>query len=271
VISGQAMIVVDSHCHIATSWYEPVESLLYQMDRYDVCHAILIQMLGQYDNHYLFECVRRHPGRFAPVVHLDANRPDACDMLVRLADGGASGVRLCATSRSPGGDTLAVWRKAEELGLPVSCFGTSVEFASRAFAALVEAVPRLTIVLEHLGAGEIVGGSRSVPLERHRRVLSLARFRNTFMKIHGLGEFSKRAMPVTEPFPFERPIPSLLDRAREAFGPLRLMWGSDFPPVSAREGYGNALHLTIKELDAETDVTRASVFGQAALSVFQMR
>ncbi len=38
------MIIVDSHCHISPVWYEPVESLLFQMDRNDVAHAVLIQM-----------------------------------------------------------------------------------------------------------------------------------------------------------------------------------------------------------------------------------
>ena len=27
----------------------------------------------------------------------------------------------------------------------------------------------------------------------------------------------------------------------EAFGPRRIMWGSDYPPVSSREGYLNSL------------------------------
>jgi L-fuconolactonase len=33
-----------------------------------------------------------------------------------------------------------------------------------------------------------------------------------------------------------------------AFGPSRLMWGGDFPPVAGREGYRNALHWTLEHL-----------------------
>ncbi len=62
------MRIVDSHCHVSPVWYEPVESLLHQMEQNGVEHAVLIQMRGQANNEYQFECVRRYPGRFAPVV-----------------------------------------------------------------------------------------------------------------------------------------------------------------------------------------------------------
>ncbi|HKG26679.1 MAG TPA: hypothetical protein VKB09_13590, partial [Thermomicrobiales bacterium] len=88
------MVIVDSHCHVSPSWYEPVESLLFQMDRHSVGHAVLIQIQGKFDNSYQFDCLRRCPGRFAPVVFVDAARPDAVEALARLAEEGASGVRL---------------------------------------------------------------------------------------------------------------------------------------------------------------------------------
>ena len=42
------------------------------------------------------------------------------------------------------------------------------------------------------------------PYEMRRKVFALSRFPNVYIKVHGLGEFCQRAMPVTEPFPFER-------------------------------------------------------------------
>src|SRR5262249_26657845 len=80
-----AMTIVDSHCHVSRWWFEPVESLVHQMDRHDVEQAVLIQIMGQTNNDYLFECVRRYPGRFAPVVLIDAGRRDACEALRLLA------------------------------------------------------------------------------------------------------------------------------------------------------------------------------------------
>ena len=43
------MVVVDSHCHASREWYEPIETLLFEMDRYGVEQAVLIQINGQYD------------------------------------------------------------------------------------------------------------------------------------------------------------------------------------------------------------------------------
>ncbi len=264
------MIVVDSHCHVSPSWYEPAEMLLHQMDRYDVAHAVLVQMQGQTDNDYQFACVERFPGRFAPVVLLDTGRPDAMETLRRLAERGASGVRLKPTTRSPGEDPLAIWRAAGGLGLAVSCAGASAEFASEAFAQLVASVPEVRIVLEHL-AGVSRPDADDTNRALRRQALTLARFPNCSIKVTGLGEFCPRAMPATEPFPFALPIPPYLTEAYDAFGPRRMMWGSDYPPVSAREGYGNALRLTMAQFADKSEDDRASIFGGTARATFPPR
>lgn len=261
------MNIVDGHCHVSPYWYEPVESLLFQMDRNDVEQAVLIQYMGQYDNGYQAECVARYPGRLASVVLVDTDAPDALQQLERLAEAGAAGVRLRADTRSAGDDPLAIWRKAEELALPVSCNGGVDEFASADFAELVAGLPRLPIVLEHLGSLNHPHGEED-PYEMRRRIFSLARFPNVYIKCHGLGEFCERTTPVQQPFPFKRPIPPLLDMAYDAFGPERMMWGSDFPPVSGREGYANALRLTRQRFESKGGRDRDLIFGGVAREVF---
>src|SRR5216683_2333971 len=93
------MVVVDTHCHASLDWYEPIETLLYEMDRNGVDHAVLVQINGQFDNAYQFECVRRYPGRFANVVLVDTDRPDTPQQLEQLAERGATGVRLRPPAR----------------------------------------------------------------------------------------------------------------------------------------------------------------------------
>jgi len=261
------MVIVDSHCHVSPYWYEPVESLLFQMDRNGVEKAVLVQYMGQFNNEYQFQCVRRFPGRFASVVLVDTRSADAVDELERLADQGAKGIRLRPNIRSPGDDPLAVWRRAAELRLPVSCSGTSVDFASEKFAGLVQAFPNLPIVIEHLGSVN-TPDDENEHSEIRRRVFALSRFPNVYIKIHGLGEFCKRMNRISEPFPFETPIPAILNMAYESFGPERMMWGSDYPPVSGREGYGNALRLTLEQFASKTQEDRDMIFGEVARSVF---
>lgn len=260
------MPIVDSHCHAALSWYEPVESLLRQMDANGVEKAILIQMMGQYDNEYQRACARRYADRLASVVLVDVERADCADQLEREADRGAVGVRLRPTTRSRGDDPLAIWRVAVRRNLSVSCGGIGADFASPSFAQLVSEFPGLKIVIEHLGSVNRPDDDRN--LVTRRRVFGLARYPNVYIKFHGLGEFAPRAMPVTGPFPFSQPIPRTLRMAYDAFGADRMMWGSDYPPVAGREGYRNALHLPLSELADLTDDERALAFGGVAMTVF---
>lgn len=260
-------MIVDSHCHVALGWYEPVEVLLEQMDRNGVDRAVLVQMRGQTDNSYQEECVRRFPDRLVSVVLVDWESAEAPRELERLAERGAGGLRLWAHSRSPGEDPLLIWRKAGELGLPVTCCGTSDGFASDAFAELVRSLPDLPIIVEHLGSINAPDGE-GPPYPLRRKIFELARFPNVRIKIHGLGEFAERALPVTEPYPFMRPLPPFLEMAYDAFGPRRMLWGSDYPPVSAREGYGNALRLTMDELADKSEEDRALIFGGTAASLY---
>lgn len=263
------MRIVDAHTHASRTWFEPVELLIHQMDLNGVERAVLVQIQAQIDNEYQLVCVERFPDRLLSVVWVDPVSPDAPAELARLKERGARGVRLRATSRSPGPDSLAIWRAAAELGMPVSCNGSLAEHASDEFAALVRELPGLPIVIEHLGASTARDrGMDAPPYEARRRAFALARFPNIYMKIHGLGEFAQRAPTRGEQFPFVEPIPPLLEMAYEAFGPGRLMWGSNYPPVSQQEGYANALHLTMARFADRPEAEQALVFGGTAAAVY---
>jgi L-fuconolactonase len=263
-----AMGFVDSHCHASLQWYEPVETLLFEMDRNDVDQAVLIQINGQYDNSYLQDCVRRYPDRLSSVVLVDFRQPAAPQSLERLAGEGATGVRLAPGARSPGDDPLAIWRTAARLGLSVSCGGGSADFAADAFADVLAALPDLRVVIEHLASVGQPDADDSRRTQREK-AFALARFPNAFIKVPGLGEFARRAMPVASgEFPYVQPIPDYLDQVYNAFGPRRMMWGSDFPPVATREGYQNALRLCMDQFAARSASDRASIFGDTARAVF---
>jgi L-fuconolactonase len=264
------MEVIDSQCHVSPVWYEPVESLLYQMQNSGVSQAVLIQMLGQTDNRYQQDCLSRFPGRFASVVWVEPTDPQALTGLRRLADEGATGVRLRPGARTAGPDPLAIWRCAEESGLAVSCVGNSAAFSSAEFAQLVGALPGLSIVLEHLGGTSQPDADPAAQAQR-LRVMELARFPNVYLKVPGLGELSPRqAPPPATGSPFAAPTPEILRRALAAFGPERLMWGSDFPPVCAREGYGNALALLRESVVDLPQADRNELFANVARRVFKL-
>ena len=55
----------------------------------------------------------------------------------------------------------------------------------------------------------------------------------------------------------------------EAFGPQRVMWGSDFPPVSSREGYHRSLQFPLDYFSDLSEGEREWIFGRTALSVWK--
>src|SRR5262245_26931447 len=171
------MTIVDTHCHALPHWFEPVEVLLHQMHANGVEKATLIQVRGQFDNRYLMECVQRFPGRFSPMVIVDTDASNAPDILAQWVSQGAEGVRFSPTTRSPGNDPLAIWRKAADLGIPVSCLGSVDGFTSALFEQVVKEFPSLPIIIEHLCG---IGRDEAPPYPIFRKILSLAQYRNTF-------------------------------------------------------------------------------------------
>jgi L-fuconolactonase len=263
------MRIVDSHCHVAAIWYEPVETLLFQMDRTGVGLGVLIQILGQYDNSYQQDCCSRFSNRFTSVVGLDTQSADAPQQLVRLSDQGATGVRLRPTSHRTQPDPLAIRRLAEATNMAVSCVGSSAAFAAPEFADIVTAVPTLVIVLEHLGGNSRPDADADDRADR-RKVFALARYANVYLKVPGLGELAPRAATFSsDARPIGGKARDILREALDHFGPARLMWASDFPPVAAREGYANSLNWCRDVFADLREADQELIFGGVAHRVFR--
>jgi L-fuconolactonase len=257
--------IVDTHCHISVNWYEPVETLAAVMEHSGVSKAVLVQMFGELDNRYLLKCARTDPTRFAAVVLVDPKADLATGILKTLARRGARGVRLRATDRSQASDPLAIWKAARDLSMIVSCNGTSSEFSSAPFQRLLDQVPDLVVVLEHLASTSTPPRSRR---EVETRVASLklnGPRPNVFIKLPGLSELLPR-----QEVRSSRLSPHALNFLRiaiEAYGPARMMWGSDFPIVCGREGYLNSRLLLRSALERVTKEGSA-IFGGVANELF---
>lgn len=265
--AAQQMMIVDSHCHATPVWYSDIESLVFELDRNNVEHAVLVQIGNYFDNQYQFDALKRFPGRFANVVIADYSKPDAVQTLEKFVEMGVSGVRIGAPTRSPGDDPLMIWKAAAKFGLSITTGGRAANFTTPEFAQILEATAAVPVVIEHLGSTD---NPNDDPIEDSvfAQIFSLAKYPNAYIKIHGLGEFLKRATFPTAPFPFDRPIRPMLQMAYEAFGPQRMMWGSDYPLVNQREGYKRALQLTLDEFKDKSDEDRAWIFGKTAMKVF---
>jgi L-fuconolactonase len=252
------MLIVDTHCHVGLHKYEPVEVLLFHMAQSKVAQAIFIQYMGNTDNRYLLDCLAAHPGKFAAAMIVE---PDDDGSRIRhWAEQGIGGIRLPADFRGRGRDPLAQWRTAAALDLVVSAPCIPATLLGRDFQEVVERFPNLSIVIEHLGG---VGRGALPPYSEFQQVLALARYPNLTIKLPGFGEFCEL------PHPFSH-IPPLVDMTLTAFGPQRIMWGSDWPPVSSREGYGNALQVPLDYLTQLSEDEKAWIFGRTAQVVWRL-
>jgi len=162
-------------------------------------------------------------------------------------------------------DPLALWQQAAALGLVVSLRRRVEDTASDDFRRIVESLPHLPIVIEHLGCRR---EDTTPPHIMYRRVFALAQYPNIFMKVPGLGELCPRPTRFPQPAaPFET-IPPVIEMAMDAFGARRLMWGSDFPHVAEREGYGNGLRLLMEHV-VKCQEDREWIFSKTAATLFR--
>jgi len=251
-------MIIDTHCHVGLHKYEPLPVLLFHMHQSGVDKAVFIQYMGNTDNQYLLQCIAAHPGTFAAAMIVEAD--DDGSRIRHWAEQGMGGIRLPANFRGTGHDPLAHWRTAAALELVVSASCSPNTLLSTEFVEVAERFPDLQIVIEHLGG---VGPAAQPPYAEFKQALTLARYPNLTIKLPGFGEFCAL------PHPFAH-IPPLVEMVIEAFSPQRIMWGSDWPPVSSREGYDNALRFPLDYLNQLSEDEKAWIFGGTAQVVWRL-
>ncbi|MER7847871.1 amidohydrolase family protein [Kitasatospora sp. NPDC096077] len=131
-----------------------------------------------------------------------------------------------------------------------------------AATAAARAVPHLTFVLDHLGKPPVASGELEPWARRLRRFAALP---NTVAKLSGLvteADWAHWTIPDLRPY---------ADLALEAFGPDRLMFGSDWPVCLLAAPYGRVL-ATARELTSALGTDeRAEVFGGTAVRAYDLR
>ena len=248
-------MILDGHCHIWENWpYQPpvpditsrarAEQLLYEMDLAGVSRAVVI-CAGIGDNphnvDYAFEACSAHPGRFVVFPDIDCRwspdyrRPGAAARLQQALERWD----FCGFTHYPDEAEDGSWMISEEgseffalaaeRDLIVSLSALPHQIAGAIGVARL--FPGLQILLHHFG----FLGPRTAATEGARgMVLAAADCPNIHLKYSGIGNVAAADQ--------EYPYTGLQGMVRElcaAFGPDRLIWGSDYP-VSRR-------HMTYRQ------------------------
>ena len=224
--------VIDGYAHCGLRKYVTFETLRGVLDAAGVGRVVIVQHLGEYDNAYLAGVARAHPRAAACVCLVDHRDPRARDQLAALAAGGAfRGVRL--TSRAllerPG---LAM--AAARLGLVIQAMPAH---APARWAPVLEGVlaryPEARVMLSHLAMPRPRDAPAFAP---QRPALDLARHPGVRIQLSFASALG--------PWPHEPMYPAIA-QAVEAFGPERIVWGSNYPPVGGLREYLADLDLLL--------------------------
>jgi predicted TIM-barrel fold metal-dependent hydrolase len=241
----------------------PVELLFEHMKANGIERAVLVQPSHYaYDNRYLADCLDRYPGVLAGVALVDPVPADAPDRLRHwIEDRGIRGVRLHphrtveADAWLYNGTADPFWETAVGLDIPV-CF-LMVPSNAAAIRRAVERFPDATIVIDHFGSPDKGEGTLE---ENFRTVAQLAEHPRAYCKVSGFPVASKTDYPHEDTH-------ILAEIALDAFGPQRLMWGTDFPHIIRRCGYDRCLALT-RDLLGLSDADREWILGRTARTLW---
>ena len=231
---------IDTHCHAGTNWFEPIENLIYQMSSNSIDKSVLIQHKGS-TNNYLYECLKKYPDKFSIVTSINWSAPIG-SQLQEFKSKGGSGVRIYLNYddvfKNKGDGFFELCSKNNFI---ISLASDLKTFSSQDFKNLIKRNKNTIFIIEHLaGVGNFeINKNNLNKEEQFNKVLQLSEYKNLFMKIPGLGELNERPELLNE-FPFKNDNSGYIQEALDAFSSEHLMWGSDYPPVSNREGYRNS-------------------------------
>ena len=277
VNSRQAARVIDAHVHCFAERgdprypyhprgpYQPERAappgdLLACLAAAGVDDAVLVQPEPYQDDHrYLEACLDLGRGSFKATCLFFADRPGALDDLTglvrrRAGQVVAARIHAYAPDRLPPFGTpelRAYWARAGELGLAIQ-----LHFEPRyapGFESLIREFPAVPVIVDHLGRP-----FQGTP-EEYAVVLGWARLPNVAVKLSLL---SRR-----DEYP-HRDVGPIVDALIAAFGPGRLLAGSNFGAGTTPAAYLEDWERIASYLDDLSAEDRAQVLGGTAARLF---
>ena len=256
------MTWIDTHIHIWTqdtdkypgndlSDFDPKEfmpeTLLRHARPSGVSRIVMVQ-IGNYgpDNSILTDTIERFPGVFGGIGQVDHEGQTIESDMKGLLEEGITGFRIGA------GADVDTW-------LQHSGYETMFKVAAQTGQAICPIThppgvpeidrmcgeyPETTVVIDHM-----TRLAEMQPANDHNinQLCDLARFPNVYVKISRLHSQGKKTPP------YEDLIP-VINRIIDAFGPDRLMWGSDSPYQVVLATYEDSISLVRDKLGlSETD------------------
>lgn len=260
---------VDTHAHCflqslplaegrryAPGYDAPVIDYLSMLDANGLTHGVLVQpsFLGT-DNSYLLSALRVAPNRLRGIAMLAPTI--ATEEMARLAEAGIVGVRLNLIGKDDPDLAAEPWsghlRRLADAGWQVE---VQVEAARLPRLLPVLLATGVTVVIDHFGRPHADLG---IDDPGFLVLLAAGRCRQVWVKLSG----SYRLGP-------DGPALARLAAAElyQAFGPTRLVWGSDWPHTQFESSVNPAAALAALGEWVPNPAMRARVLGASAAALF---
>jgi L-fuconolactonase len=242
--------VIDSHVHVWKAdpkypWAKETtrppttdataEMLLDLMKANGVDKTVIIQVIHyRWDNSYLADVLKRYPTDFRGVARVNPESPDAPDDLSRLVEQqGFRGVRISPAANASGdwihGPLMPpLWKRCDSLKVPMTVLAPVTRMPE--VGQLIEKFPSLTVVIDHMADS---------PLDKPDQLnmlIALKRYPKVFVKVSHTWSLSKQPYPYLD-------SQAQVKRLYDAFGPQRLLAGTDWPLVEGYCGYAKAVAI----------------------------
>ncbi|MCC6340549.1 MAG: amidohydrolase [Bryobacterales bacterium] len=242
--------IVDSHVHVwkkdprfpfAKETKRPpekdasVETLMELMKANNVERTVIIQVIHyRWDNSYLADVLKRYPKLFHGVARVNPEDPAAPDHLSKLVkEQRFRGVRLSPAGNAAGdwinGPLMdPLWKRCQQLKVPMTLLMPTSRCPDA--AKLIEKYPDLTVVIDHM---------TDCPIDQPKeleKLIALKRYPKVFVKISHTWAISRQPYPWLD-------AQEYVKRLHAAYGPRRLMWGTDWPVCEAHTSYAKTLSV----------------------------
>jgi predicted TIM-barrel fold metal-dependent hydrolase len=269
--------VIDPHVHVWKNdpkypWPKEVTTppkedalpttLLDLMKKHGVEKTVIVHVIHyRWDCRYAGDIIKAMRDKFMGVCRVNPTAESAANDLSRwVREYGYHGVRLSPAAGQPG-DWIndrpqmdRIFGRAAELKIPM-CILCPITRIPDVAGVIDRHKDALDVCIDHMADCPI-----DQP-EELKKLLALAKYPRVFVKISHLWSLSK------QPYPY-KDTHDQVKKLYDAFGPQRLMWGTDWPGVEDYCGYGKALALYRDELRFLNAEDKRWILGGTALKLW---
>jgi predicted TIM-barrel fold metal-dependent hydrolase len=240
------------------------EELIATASKEGVSRVVLIahNIFYRYDNSYMIDAAKEHPGKFRIVGMVDESLPHVDQKMKDLLKQGVTGFRI--TPRVRGRDVwlksdgmAAMWKTAGETRQAMCCLIDPEDIPD--IDKMCESHPETPVVIDHFAR---IGADGVIREKDVAQLCGLAKRKQVSVKVSAFYALGKKQPPYLDLLPMIRKL-------LEAYGPERLMWASDSPyQLVGDHTYAASIQLIRDKADFLSDSDRQWLLRKTAEKVY---